>query len=44
MEQTLCKSHRPLKIIWKGKEPLEIKSVTMIDPVTRWFKITETLI
>ena len=28
---------RPYKIRIKGKEPLILKAVTMIDPVTRWF-------
>ena len=31
----------PYKICRKQKEPLISKSVTMIDPVTRWFEVTQ---
>ena len=31
----------PYKIRRKGKEPPILKSVTMIDPITRWFKVTQ---
>ena len=42
MEQTLCMSNRPLHHNNKGKEDiLNIKVVTMIDPVTGWFEITQ---
>ena len=31
----------PYKIRIKGKEPLILKAVTMIHPVTRWFEVTQ---
>ena len=31
----------PYKIRRKGKETLVLKNVTMIDPVTRWSKVTQ---
>ena len=31
----------PYKIRRKGKEPLILKAVTVIDTVTRWFEITQ---
>ena len=31
----------PYKIRRKGKETLILKSVTMIDPVTGWFEVTQ---
>ena len=31
----------PYKIRIKGKDPLILKYVTMIDPVTRWFEVTQ---
>ena len=31
----------PYKIRRNGKEPLILKSVTMIDPVTGWFEVTQ---
>ena len=31
----------PYKIRRKGKEPLILKSITMIDPVTGWFGVTQ---
>ena len=31
----------PCKILSKGKYPLILKSITMIDPVTGWFEITQ---
>ena len=31
----------PYKICKKGKEPLILKAITMIDPVTRWFEVTQ---
>ena len=31
----------PYKILIKGKEPLILKSVTMIYPITRWLKVMQ---
>ena len=31
----------PINYVVKGKNPLILKAVTMIDPVTRWFEITQ---
>ena len=31
----------PYKILKKGKDPLILKAITMIDPVTRWFEVTQ---
>ena len=31
----------PYRILRKWKDPLILKSVTMIDPVTRWFEVTQ---
>ena len=31
----------PYKIRRKGKDPLILKDVTMIDPVTWWFEVTQ---
>ena len=31
----------PLKIHSEGKDPLEVKAVTIIDPVTGWFEVTQ---
>ena len=31
----------PYKIFRNGKEPLILKSVTMIDPVNRYFEVTQ---
>ena len=31
----------PYRILRKGKEPLILKSVTMIEPVTGWFEVTQ---
>ena len=31
----------PYKISKKGKDPLILKSVTVIDPVTGWFEVTQ---
>ena len=31
----------PYKIHRKGKETLILKSVTVIDPITRWFEVTQ---
>ena len=31
----------PLKIRIKRKEPLILKAITMIDPVTGWFIVTQ---
>ena len=31
----------PYKICRKGKEPLMVKLVTIIDPVTRWFEVVQ---
>ena len=31
----------PYNIRIKGKEPLTLKVVTIIDPVTGWFKVTQ---
>ena len=32
----------PYKICRRGKDPLILKSSTMIDPVTGWFEITQS--
>ena len=37
----MCRSYGTLKIRRKGKEPLILKAATMIDPVTRWFEVTQ---
>ena len=31
----------PYKIHIKGKEPLILKYITTIDPVTKWFEVTQ---
>ena len=31
----------PYKILRKGKDPLILKAVTMIEPVTGWFEVTQ---
>ena len=31
----------PCKICGKGREPIILKAVTMLDPVTGWFEITQ---
>ena len=31
----------PYKILIKVKEPLILKEVTLIDPATRWFEVTQ---
>ena len=31
----------PYKILRKGKEPLILKVITRIDPVTGWFEVTQ---
>ena len=41
MKLTPCISNSPLKIYRKLIPPLIPKYATMIDPVTRWFKITK---
>ena len=41
MEQTMCIYNRHLHHTYNEKEiKFNIKDVTMIDPVTEWFKIT----
>ena len=37
----MCRSYRPLKISRKGREPLIFTSVTMMDPFTGWFEVTQ---
>ena len=37
----MCRFHNPLKIRRKGREPLILKAITMIDPVTGWFEISQ---
>ena len=37
----MCRSYRSLKICIKEKDPLILKSVTMIYPVTWWFEVTQ---
>ena len=31
----------PYKIRRKGKEPIILKAITMINPVTGWFEVTQ---
>ena len=37
----MCRFHRPLKIRGKGRYTLILKAITMIDPATGWFEITQ---
>ena len=37
----MCISYSPLKILRKRKEPLILKAVTIIDPITGWFEVTQ---
>ena len=42
MEQTMCRSNRPLSYKKKVTErKLNLKAITMIDPVTGWLEITQ---
>ena len=37
----MCRSHRTLKKLRKGKEPLILKAVTIIEPATGWFEVMQ---
>ena len=40
----LCRSSRRIHHPTKGKDPLNLKALTMIDPSTGWFEIVQPLL
>ena len=37
----MCRCYRPWEKHCRGKDLLILKSITMIEPVTGWFEITQ---